>query len=611
MGVARSGRRIVLIVALLACGAAPSANADGDAPSARDAPSANANAAAPANADGNAEVEWKELGADVFKADGDMMRWSNTVGELSRDANTLRVSFHPGELFPGKTAWDPAAKLAPNMYEDLASMTMMQVSVSASVCDQNTDVCARYFGNKSVFLGVESPALLPSDYSSQHSSNKDVVIHTSWCAHPPTASRWHLAVSSDLEELAKFSKVLVHLRIELVPAHAVGATNVAFSSASSALIGVPVENSGAGDEDLRVAISAQRSVEWSGNAEMGAQAYLHLLPLGFTAGECPTGLAGRKRAALESSLLSGEVSSSRDDTTTLMVEESITLSIGEKRVYFALLVFVPPGRDSLFVPPGRDSLTDERRLVAEVDAWLDGPSTAFHNCTGACERRSARYDSLSQQASKLPLPEAIPLYQVMRLLFPRRAFPALRFGDMADLSGMNQMKWHRYARAVRVVGVEIGDTYAMSALHASEPHVKATSVLQAVAQMQYASAEQRLALARDAVERNDLRAAEAHVRRVVALRGSVKDIDELAYIRMLLRNFSEAEELYRLLAEMQPGPMVHFALAGALHGKGDLAGAIAEMREGLRLSPDDAQMQARLELWLQHSGAPAGLPETV
>ena len=35
--------------------------------------------------------------------------------------------------------------------------------------------------------------------------------------------------------------------------------------------------------------------------------------------------------------------------------------------------------------------------------------------------------------------DALPLYQQMRLLFPRRAFPALRFGDAADAAGQNQV----------------------------------------------------------------------------------------------------------------------------------------------------------------------------
>ena len=47
-----------------------------------------------------------------------------------------------------------------------------QVSVSASICDIQTDSCARYFGNKSVFLGVESPLEVPSDYTSENSPNK-------------------------------------------------------------------------------------------------------------------------------------------------------------------------------------------------------------------------------------------------------------------------------------------------------------------------------------------------------------------------------------------------------------------------------------------------------
>jgi hypothetical protein len=50
-----------------------------------------------------------------------------------------------------------------------------------------------------------------------------------------------------------------------------------------------------------------------------------------------------------------------------------------------------------------------------------------------------RYEALNAEASKMAVGEALPLYQQMRLLFPRRAFPALRFGDMADSSGMNQV----------------------------------------------------------------------------------------------------------------------------------------------------------------------------
>jgi hypothetical protein len=41
------------------------------------------------------------------------------------------------------------------------------------------------------------------------------------------------------------------------------------------------------------------------------------------------------------------------------------------------------------------------------------------------------------------------------------------------------MKWHRYARAVRIVALEVGDTYAMSALHAAEAHVPEGVMMQA------------------------------------------------------------------------------------------------------------------------------------
>jgi hypothetical protein len=37
------------------------------------------------------------------------------------------------------------------------------------------------------------------------------------------------------------------------------------------------------------------------------------------------------------------------------------------------------------------------------------------------------------------------------------------------------------------------------------------------------------------------------------------------------RRFREAEELYRVVLELQPSSAAHFALAGALRGRGELA----------------------------------------
>ena len=271
----------------------------------------------------------------------------------------------------------------------------------------------------------------------------------------------------------------MHVRVELLPAHAVGATNVpprsrhphrpesggsapglrapsdprgwqvAFTSPGAALVGVPVENSGAGEETLRAAVSAQvpgpfppahgaqrlprsrrslsvstggllhrsllrraprcvetgavsatasapdrghqtrpprqRSVEWSGNAELGAQAYLHLIPLGFRSnavakccqmllrrawqgeaglecaparaaqrvpraelpcaepfvatttfnararsrGECPAALAAQKRAELVARLPA--VPQGEEDTKTHLVEDTIETVRGPSR----------------------------------------------------------------------------------------------------------------------------------------------------------------------------------------------------------------------------------------------------------------------------------------
>ena len=58
---------------------------------------------------------------------------------------------------------------------------------------------------------------------------------------------------------------------------------------------------------------------------------------------------------------------------------------------------------------------------------------------GARARRRRRYAALNAEAARLPVHDALPLYQQMRLLFPRRAFPALRFGDAADAAGQNQV----------------------------------------------------------------------------------------------------------------------------------------------------------------------------
>jgi hypothetical protein len=51
------------------------------------------------------------------------------AGRLSPDAPMLRLSINPSDLFPGKRPWDPSAPLAPNLYVDLESMHMMQVTL--------------------------------------------------------------------------------------------------------------------------------------------------------------------------------------------------------------------------------------------------------------------------------------------------------------------------------------------------------------------------------------------------------------------------------------------------------------------------------------------------
>lgn len=50
--------------------------------------------------------------------------------------------------------------------------------------------------------------------------------------------------------------------------------------------------------------------------------------------------------------------------------------------------------------------------------------------------------------------------------FPR-SFPALRIADKADMDGLNHGKWSRYQRAVQVMELELGDTFATTAIHAT------------------------------------------------------------------------------------------------------------------------------------------------
>lgn len=52
-------------------------------------------------------------------------------------------------------------------------------------------------------------------------------------------------------------------------------------------------------------------------------------------------------------------------------------------------------------------------------------------------------------------------------MFPRRHFPALRIADKAERDGLNHGKWTRFQRAVQVMELELGDTFATSAIHAT------------------------------------------------------------------------------------------------------------------------------------------------
>ena len=55
-----------------------------------------------------------------------------------------------------------------------------------------------------------------------------------------------------------------------------------------------------------------------------------------------------------------------------------------------------------------------------------------------------------------------------------RSFPALRIADKADLDGLSHGKWSRYQRAVQVMELELGDTFATTAIHATTGDRKAS-----------------------------------------------------------------------------------------------------------------------------------------
>jgi hypothetical protein len=399
---------------------------------------------------------WQELAPEQWEEDGDsqyLLRSATlrptqaaAAQERGEGDNATRFTFDLGAIFVGMSPWDPADAGRSQMYEDLDLMRGLQLSVAFSECeDENADRgepsrCWHHGGPKGAWLGVQADELYPSAYAQPNVSNSEINIHTSFCRHTPLSSPWYLAVSG--VPTTPNTTVAVTLRVELVRVHGVGSTRLVLSNPTVVLLALPIETTGWDKEQAGVVARAQRASEAPGNANIDSLGHVVLSTHGVARScpELPPLMDHGQMKAREAA--NGGIVFDEHNERLVQVHDTFMVEPQERSMWYVLLHYAPPP-------------TTLRRFIVDVTMTIDGAAADLHNCTNSCVDRHARAISLLKSAAMLPLAKAYPMLQQLRLLYPRRSFPATRFADRAQEAGNSQIKWQRYEQACRIIALEV------------------------------------------------------------------------------------------------------------------------------------------------------------
>lgn len=244
-----------------------------------------------------------------------------------------------------------------------------------------------------------------------------------------------------------------------------------------ALFALPVETTGWDEEQVHVHARVRRASEAPGNIDVASLNYVDAVSLGPLAA-CPKLPQLPRSEAIEAQPRTYD----NNNEKVISVATDLVVSPHARSLWYVAVFFTPP-------PNHRPTMN--HRLTIEVEMALEGASINFQNCTGGCLERHRRGMLLTGEAAKAPtVAEAYPMLQQLRLLYPRRAFAALRFADRAQEEGQSTVKWNRYEKACRLLALEVGDCYAMMAINAADPrHSAVDKVAANLHRMQHALAD--------------------------------------------------------------------------------------------------------------------------
>jgi hypothetical protein len=549
---------------------------------------------------GASMVEWRNIRIEDAERDGDTLVLSKLELPFSDkdDVRYLRIKFEISELLPDLFLQADNY----SYFSNLKQQNYIQVSVNVWTCRKSDSTCKQHNGPKNVHLGVDPDDYLPHMYESINESQAEVTLHTSFCAHPPNLFDWHLAIAAlppnhnepvptadpdGNQTVADLPQLFANVRIEIKQAHGVGGSTAVVTTPTVILFGLPLESSlphtgseaveaagadpsGPGldpsdaEETVFVRASAARSEDTRQDAEgPWFESGFRLVPLGLTADACPPPTA--VRAAVAGALGFEPTTPAPGEHARVELTEKVRLRAGERGLWLLAAVF-DPAAAAVAASPAMSG-----RLTVEVDLSLTASAPPpLAGCAGPCAVRAAEYALRAAAAANASSTgdggrAAAGDYAAMRLLFPRRHFPALRAADAADRAGLTHGKWGRYAAACRLLALEIGDTHAAAALAAAAAAgLRDAVAAAAVSRLEAAAADAHAELGRAAAAEGRLEAAEAHLRRAALVRGGEADLDELGYILMRAARCAVAEPTIAIVGSADEDAAAAAAAAAAI-----------------------------------------------